>query len=101
MLVNQHPQFPLSDMTSSSKGQKIQRVGRTTKHALPQPVFGLGLIGGAVGFLLAADKCIRSYRPTLNCSAHPEWKPEHKSIPARRIFLDPHVATVDFCDGPD
>ena len=38
------------------KGQKVQRVGRTAKHALPQPVFGLGLVGRPVGFLLAADK---------------------------------------------
>jgi len=38
------------------KGQKVQRVGRTAEHALPQPVFGLGLIGCAVGFLLAADE---------------------------------------------
>ena len=38
------------------KGQEVQRVGRTAEHALPQPVFGLGLIGCAVGFLLAADK---------------------------------------------
>ena len=38
------------------KGQEVQRVGRTAEHALPQPVFGLGLIGCAVGFLLAADE---------------------------------------------
>ncbi len=38
------------------KGQEVQRVGRTAEHTLPQPVFGLGLIGRPVGFLLAADK---------------------------------------------
>ena len=38
------------------KGQEVQRVGRTAEHALPQPVFGLGLVGCPVGFLLAADK---------------------------------------------
>ena len=38
------------------KGEKVQRVGRTTKHTLPQTVFGLGLIGSTVGFLLSADK---------------------------------------------
>ena len=38
------------------KWQKVQRVGRTAEHTLPQPVFGLGLIGCAVGFLLAADE---------------------------------------------
>ena len=38
------------------KGQEVQCVGRTAEHTLPQPVFGLGLVGRPVGFLLAADK---------------------------------------------
>lgn len=38
------------------KRQKVKRVGRTAEHALPQPVFGLGLIGCAIGFLLVADE---------------------------------------------
>ena len=43
------------------KGQEVQRVGRTAEHALPQPVFGLGLVGCAVGFFLAADQIGASY----------------------------------------
>ena len=35
------------------KGQEVQCVGRTAEHTLPQPVFGLGLVGRPVGFLLA------------------------------------------------
>ena len=38
------------------KGKEVQRVRRTAEHALPQPVFGLGLVRCAVGFLLAADE---------------------------------------------
>ena len=52
--VNHHWQEPA--VSGSIKREEIQRVGGTAEHTLPQPVFGLGFIGRAVGFLLAADK---------------------------------------------
>ena len=52
--VNHHWQKP--PVSGPVKRQEVQCVGGTAEHTLPQPVFWLGLIGGAIGFLLAADK---------------------------------------------